>query len=374
MAYGVASVNTILENDKASILYVDDEQQNLDVFKMAYRRYFNIYTATTAKDAIKILHEHPVDTILADQRMPEMTGVQFFEAINSVYPDPTRMLISGYSDADAIINAINKGHIFRFIAKPWDEEELKQSLYTAVRMYQLVKKNRDLIQQMHDEAIKQERILSLFSKYVPSKVIGESIKEDPEHLFDGELRVISVLFVTIKDHNKLLEKNDPKQTLSYINQYVSLMARCIEEHRGMVDKVIGGSVLAIFGAPISYIDNSKNAVLAALCMQEAIKKLNSDFENKLGFKAEIGIGIHSGEAIVGNIGSQQYITYTAIGDTVNTASRITELTNQLDNAILIGESTYQAIKNEMQIEPMGEKAIRGKTNSINIYKVLNKKL
>lgn len=363
-----------MDDLKPSILYVDDEAQNLEVFKAAYRKYYNIFIATTAKEAINILHKETITVILTDQRMPDMTGVQFLEAIIPSFPDPIRILISGYSDADAIINAINRGHVFRFISKPWDEQELKLSIDMAVKIYMLNKRNHQLIQEMHEKAIEQERVLSLFKKYVPSKIVEESIKEDPEHLFDGELRVISVLFATIEDINQFTEKHDSKQVLKYLNQYFSIMANCIAEHKGIVDKVVGGSILGIFGSPVSYLDNTKNAVFAGLSMLEELKKFNSDPENKINLDTKIGIGIHSGEAIVGNIGSQQYITYTAIGDTVNTASRIVELTKGMPNIMLVSEAIQKTVKNDVASELYGEKTIRGKEEPMNIYKIFGPKI
>lgn len=363
-----------MDNPKGNILYLDDEPQNLEVFKVAYRKSYNIFTATTPKEAFEILHQHPISVILSDQRMPEMTGVQFLEAVIPVYPDPIRMLISAYSDADAIIKAINKGRVFRFIPKPWDDQELKQSLEMAIKMYELNTKNRELLQEMHDEAVKQERILSLFKKYVPAKAISDSIDEDPEHLFTGEMRVISVLYVSIKNINVISENNDSKQIMSYLNEFFDITTNCIEQYKGIVDKIMGGTILAIFGAPISSIDNQKNAVFSGICMLEKIIEFNKKYENVIKNTTEINIAIHSGEAIVGNIGSEQYITYTALGDTVNTAARLSEIANKSSNSIMVSEAIYQDVKNDIGIEFVSEEKIRGKNKPVKLYKITSTKI
>ncbi len=359
-----------------NILYVDDEQQNLDSFYAAFRKHYNIFTATSAKSAIEILRNHEIAVIITDQRMPEMTGIQFLEAIIPEYPNPIRMFMTGYSDADVIINAINKGRIFRYISKPWDENELKQSIDLAIKLYHLERQNHAVINLMHEKSYQLEKTLNLFRKYVPNHIVNEALdsRQGIENIFDGELRIISVLFATIHNIDEFYKNRDPQKIHDYLNNYFALMADCIEEHKGVVDKFIGGSMLAIFGAPISSIENQKNSVFCALSMLEKIEKFNAQHVESIGCAANVGIGINSGEAVVGNIGSQQYITYTAIGDTVNIASRIVELTKDKPNTVLITNSVYRMVSNCIETEHLGQTKIRGKDEPIDLYRVIKKTL
>ena len=129
---------------KHTILYVDDEVDNLYSFKSLYRRDFNILIAESGQEAINLLENHSVDLIISDQRMPKMTGVELFEAIKDQHPDVLRMVMTGYSDMQAVIDAINRGNVYQYIAKPWDEEGLKMILDKALETLQLRKRNREL--------------------------------------------------------------------------------------------------------------------------------------------------------------------------------------------------------------------------------------
>jgi len=124
-----------MRNEKIRILYIDDETNNLNAFKANFRRRYEIYTATNALDARKILQDVPVHIIMADQRMPGTTGVEFFNTIKKNHPDPIRILLTGYTDVEALIDAINKGQIYRFIRKPWDEYELQNTISNAYEIY-----------------------------------------------------------------------------------------------------------------------------------------------------------------------------------------------------------------------------------------------
>ncbi|TDO24420.1 hybrid sensor histidine kinase/response regulator [Pedobacter duraquae] len=117
------------------VLYIDDEENNLNAFKASFRRQYEIYTATSAAEGLKILENIDVHVIIADQKMPEMTGVQFFKSITHTFPDPVRILLTGYTDIEALADAINHGDIYRYITKPWSDLELHNSIKNAYDAY-----------------------------------------------------------------------------------------------------------------------------------------------------------------------------------------------------------------------------------------------
>lgn len=127
-----------------SILYLDDEPDNLIAFKAVFRRFFEVSTAENVREALAILDSQKIDLIISDQRMPGMTGVEFFEKIQDAHPNIIRMILTGYSDMQAIIDAINKGKIYYYITKPWKFEELKVILDNALETYALRAKNEQL--------------------------------------------------------------------------------------------------------------------------------------------------------------------------------------------------------------------------------------
>ncbi len=121
---------------KIKVLYIDDEQNNLNGFKAAFRFDYNILLANNTDIASDYLKKHPdIQIILCDQRMPDKTGVQFFEEIRQDYPNPIRMLITGYTDIESVIDGINKGHIFRYIRKPWEESDIKSAIEEGHKFY-----------------------------------------------------------------------------------------------------------------------------------------------------------------------------------------------------------------------------------------------
>jgi len=124
-----------MKEDKINILYVDDESNNLISFKALFRIKYNVDTAISASDAVKVLRNKSVNIIITDQRMPQMTGVEFLESILEEFPDPMRILLTGFADMNAVIDAINKGKIFHYLSKPWNEEELDLTINRAFDVY-----------------------------------------------------------------------------------------------------------------------------------------------------------------------------------------------------------------------------------------------
>jgi response regulator RpfG family c-di-GMP phosphodiesterase len=129
-----------MADKKITILYVDDEENNLFSFKAAFRIKYQVFTAISGDEALKFLEEKPVHIIITDQRMPNMTGVEFLEKVIEKFPDPMRVLLTGYADMGAVVDAVNKGKIFHYLTKPWNEEELDMTIIRAYDTYlQMVK-------------------------------------------------------------------------------------------------------------------------------------------------------------------------------------------------------------------------------------------
>lgn len=141
------------------VLYIDDEIHNLNSFKAAFRRDFNIYVAQSAREGRKILEQNEIAVIVTDQRMPVMTGIEFLESIIPVYPDTIRILLTGFSDINAVMDAINRGQVYKYLVKPWADEELKMYIQNAIEIYHLRKENRELANKL-EQANKQLSNLS----------------------------------------------------------------------------------------------------------------------------------------------------------------------------------------------------------------------
>ncbi|MGF1534252.1 MAG: response regulator [Bernardetiaceae bacterium] len=135
---------------KHSILYVDDEKYNLTAFKAAFRREYKVFVAETAEEGIELLAQNPIELVITDQRMPEVTGVEFLKRIVPDYPHVIRMILTGFSDVQDIISAINEGGVYRYITKPWDKDDLRITIDRALESYELSQENRRLIHDLQE--------------------------------------------------------------------------------------------------------------------------------------------------------------------------------------------------------------------------------
>ncbi|SRR6266487_6307015 len=139
-----------------NVLYIDDEPHNLVSFRASFRRNFNIYTADSAVEGTRILANKEIHVILSDQRMPKITGIEFFESILHIYPDPIRILVTGYTDINAVIDAINRGQVYKYLMKPWNEIDITNFIETAYEVYRLRKDNVELTRKLLDANAKLE--------------------------------------------------------------------------------------------------------------------------------------------------------------------------------------------------------------------------
>jgi response regulator RpfG family c-di-GMP phosphodiesterase len=144
---------------KINVLYLDDETNNLNAFKANFRRMYQVFATESAASARKVLSENEIHVIISDQRMPEMTGIEFFESIIDEHPAPLRMLLTGYADINAVIDAINKGQVYKYFTKPWNEVELSENIQKAYDLYMLRKENHELTDKLLDVNQKLEFLL-----------------------------------------------------------------------------------------------------------------------------------------------------------------------------------------------------------------------
>lgn len=136
--------STAMTDKIINLLYIDDEPHNLIGFKAAFRRDFNIFLAESAIDARKIINTNDIHVILSDQRMPVTSGIEFFESIIESHPEPIRILITGYTDISAVIDAINRGQIYKYLTKPWNENDIRIFAKTAYEVFILRRQNAEL--------------------------------------------------------------------------------------------------------------------------------------------------------------------------------------------------------------------------------------
>ncbi|MGQ0793604.1 MAG: CHASE2 domain-containing protein [Deltaproteobacteria bacterium] len=211
-----------------------------------------------------------------------------------------------------------------------------------------------------------------FTSYISPEVVA-LIMSDPNKLkLGGELKTVSILFSDIRGFTTLSEKLSPEMLVSLLNEYLSPMTKIVLDERGTLDKYIGDAVMAIFGAPVDLPDHQKRICAAALRMIERLKELNPAWE-KMGFPSiAIGVGINTGEAIVGNMGADIRFQYTAIGDTVNLASRLEGLNKYYDTQIIVSKTTLEGFDHsDLLLREIDLVQVKGKDKPVAIFELMS---
>ncbi|MGD9580429.1 MAG: adenylate/guanylate cyclase domain-containing protein, partial [Vampirovibrionia bacterium] len=218
-------------------------------------------------------------------------------------------------------------------------------------------------------------IKNLFGKFVSPQIL-ESVLQNPDMLSIKEpiKKEMTVLFSDIRDFTTKSEKIPPMELIPQLNEYFTEMVEVIiMKYNGTLDKYMGDAIMAFWGDPVPMEDHAQNAVLAALAMQKHLQLLNEKWEKEGKPPLNIGIGLNSGEMIVGHMGSPRLVDYTVLGDNVNIASRVEGLNKNYGTEIIITESTYELVKDIVDVEFLDSVTVKGKTKTINIYNVVKLK-
>lgn len=211
-----------------------------------------------------------------------------------------------------------------------------------------------------------------FNKYVAPQVVSEIAKSGKYELkLGGENRDIAVLFVDIRGFTPLSESLEPEQVVDILNSYLELTTSCIFRHGGTLDKFIGDATMAVFNAPFDAEDYVYKAVLAAWDIVQGGNRIEEKFVEKYGKHVGFGVGVNCGPAVVGNIGCDFRMDYTAIGDTVNTAARLEA--NAPRGTVYISDKVYEQVKDRITVEEVGEIPLKGKSNGVFVYSVVGVK-
>ncbi len=212
-----------------------------------------------------------------------------------------------------------------------------------------------------------------FSSYVSPKLL-EIIVKNPEKLkLGGEKREVSVLFSDVRNFTTISENLEPERLVSLLNRLLDPLTQVILSEGGMLDKYIGDAIMALFNAPVDLEEHPTRAVRSALRMVEELERLNRGFKREFGLTLNIGIGINTGLAVVGNMGSRLRFDYTAIGDTVNLASRLEGLNRIYGTRIIISQYTREKLKGGFLVRLLDLVAVKGKRRPVFIYEVMSKK-
>jgi adenylate cyclase len=225
---------------------------------------------------------------------------------------------------------------------------------------------REFDDKMEDLLIEDElrKVIQLFRRYVAPQVVDEILKSSGAETLDlsGELREVTVLFADIRNFTSIAEKMAPHEVVELLNTYLGEMTHVVFRYDGTVDKYIGDAIMAVFNAPMKQKNHARLAVTAAMRIQESVLKLQSDNPN-----ISVGIGINTGSAILGNVGTELHLDYTVIGDAVNIASRLCR--DAKAGELLISQSTYEQVKDYVSATGLDTRMFKGKTEPVKVYNV-----
>ena len=214
----------------------------------------------------------------------------------------------------------------------------------------------------------------MFGRYVSDEVVEKLLALGHRPDLGGEAIQVTVLFSDIRNFTTISERLSPHQVVEMLNAYLSRACEAILEQGGTVDKFIGDAIMAVFGSPMPYKDHAQRALRAALAYKEMAREFRSWMRQHFADMAlpefEIGIGIHTGEAVIGNIGSPKRMEFTAIGDVVNTASRLEGLTKELGWTIVASSATIHAAGPDVLTGKEEKVIVKGREGEIEVFEVI----
>ncbi len=219
---------------------------------------------------------------------------------------------------------------------------------------------------------KSRYLKKAFSSYISPELVSRIIEEPERLALGGESRVVSILFSDIRDFTTISERLEPRELVRLLNEYLGPMTEIVIREHGMLDKYIGDAIMAIFGAPLELPDHAQRACISSLKMTKELRALNNKWQKEGWPTVEAGIGISTGEVIVGNMGTDVRFDYTAIGDEVNLAARLEGLNKFYGTEIIVSQSTFEHIEREgFVLRELDLVAVKGKATPTPIYELMD---
>jgi adenylate cyclase len=216
----------------------------------------------------------------------------------------------------------------------------------------------------------EQREKRRLSRFFSPDVVSEIVRHKDDAKLAANRRRMTVLFSDIRGFTSMSEKMQPEEVVTFLREYLTVMTEAVFKHGGTVDKYIGDAIMALYNVPFEAPDHALRAVRTAIEFQERLRPLAERFATEHGGTLACGVGIHTGDAVVGTIGSEQRLEYTAIGDTINLGSRLEGLTKEFNVPIIISEATYAEVRKHFGARDLGEVTVKGKAIPVKIYAII----
>jgi len=362
-----------LPQTATKILAVDDEPDFELLLTQRFRRQiregeFTFLFAHDGEEALAALAAEPdIDLMLLDINMPVMDGLTLLARLREERMPVKAIIVSAYGDMTNLRTAMNRG-AFDFVTKPVDLNDLEIT----------IRKTLDDIGRLREierQRAVAERARNNLSRYFSPNLV-EMLAERDEPLGAVRRQTVAVLFADIVGFTRMAEGMMPEAVVSLLREYHEWMTAQIFACGGTVDKYIGDEIFAVFGVPTASNEDAANALKCADMMLRALECWNEEREARGELRLVIGIGLNYGPAVLGDVGSEHSFSFTVIGDTVNTASRLQRLTRSLEAPLVVGDALVNAINSEAsstaaslvsQLNDRGEQALRGRAGAVRIW-------
>ncbi len=344
------------ESNQFKILIVDDDPINLQVLvNYLHLHNYSVMQATDGLEAIAFLEAGYIpDLILLDVMMPRMTGYEVTRKIRETWlPHQLPiMMLTAKNQASDVVTGFEMG-ANDYLSKPLNKDELLARIKTHLRIKQL--------------RTEKAHLRKTFGRYVTDAVVTNLLETDEGLKLGGERRTVTMLISDLRGFTAFSERLPPEEVVKILNFYLSKMADVITSYNGTIDEFMGDGILVLFGAPTVQEDDTERAVACAIAMQLEMETVNKQMKAWGLSTLEMGIGINTGEVVVGNLGSEKRAKYGVVGNQVNLAYRIESYTT--GGQILISESSFNQVYSIVQIVGQNQVQPKGARQPIIIYDV-----
>lgn len=313
-----------------------------------------VITASNGREAVEMARARMPDLMICDVNMPIMSG---FDAVALLKKDPATesipvIMLTAMGDIDNRVTGLKLG-ADDYLTKPFSPRELLERVRTRLRL-----KNET------DELRKTQHMIRVtFERYVAPSVVDQLLRDPAQVQLGGKMQDVTVLFSDLQGFTSISERTDPQRLLAILNAYHTLLVNVIRDNGGTVDKFMGDGVMALYNAPLEQPDHALAAVRTALYVREQLKTFSAQFEPE--HRMPINFGIHTGMAVVGNVGAPDLMNFTAVGDTVNLAARLQQMGQ--GGRILISGATMALLQGKVDASPMGELKVKGRVETVAAY-------
>jgi len=357
------------------ILAVDDEPDFEVLITQSFRRQirareFVFRFAHHGEEALQVLAEEPdIGLMLLDINMPVMDGLTLLAELRERQSEVRAIIVSAYGDMTNLRTAMNRG-AFDFVTKPVDLSDLEITIRKTLA-------DTEKLREMDRLRAAAERARNNLSRYFSPNVVDMLAAQD-EPLGAVRRQIVAVLFVDIVGFTRMAEAMAPEAVVTLLRQFHERMTSQIFACGGTVEKYIGDAIFAVFGVPNSSPEDAVNALRCAEMMLQALERWNGERVEGGEAPLAIGIGLNYGAAVLGDVGSEHSMSFTVIGDTVNTASRLQGLTRSLGTPLVVGDALIRAVAAMLPaaagaadllgpLADQGEQILRGRAGPVRIW-------